>query len=105
MKMPEKKPEDVKKPIGELNAPAPATIVVSLPAEAKLLVDGKATMSQSAERSFVSPALMPGNTYRYTLTAEFLKDGQPVSVTKTIEVSAGAETRVTIEASEAVASR
>jgi uncharacterized protein (TIGR03000 family) len=100
----DKKPED-KKPIGELNAPAPATVIVSLPADAKLLVDGAATTSTSAERTFVSPKLMPNSVYRYTLKAEFMKDGQPVSVTKTIEVRAGMETRVTIDASEAVASK
>ena len=101
----EEKKEEIKKPIGAVTEPTPATIVVSLPAEAKLMVDGAATMSKSAERTFVSPALMPGNLYHYTLKAEVQKDGQTMSVTKTIEVRAGMETRVTIDMSEAVASR
>jgi uncharacterized protein (TIGR03000 family) len=98
----DKKPED-KKPVGEISAPA--TLIVNLPAEAKLLVDGNVTKSTSAERVFVSPALIPGQLYNYTLKAEFNKDGRPVTVTKTVQVRAGLETRVTIEESEAVASR
>jgi uncharacterized protein (TIGR03000 family) len=94
-----------KKEIGAVTAPAPATIVVTLPTDAKLLIDGAATKSTSSERTFVSPELMPGSVYHYTLKAEFMKEGQAVSVTKTIEVRAGLETRVTIEMSEAVATR
>jgi uncharacterized protein (TIGR03000 family) len=96
------KPED-KKPVGEVSAPA--TLIVNLPAEAKLLVDGNVTKSTSSERVFVSPALIPGQLYNYTLTAQFTRDGLPVTVTKTVQVRAGLETRVTIAASEAVASR
>src|SRR5262249_62071242 len=58
----DKKPED-KKPVGEISAPA--TLIVNLPAEAKLLVDGNITKSTSAERVFVSPALIPGQLYNY----------------------------------------
>jgi uncharacterized protein (TIGR03000 family) len=97
------KPEAGK--VGEVTSPTPATIVVNLPADAKLLVDGNTTKSISAERTFVSPALQPNNLYRYTLKAEFQKDGQTMSVTKVIEVRAGLETRVTIDANEAIASK
>src|SRR5262249_6888324 len=102
MKPEDKKPDD-KKPIGEVSAPA--TLIVNLPAEAKLLVDGNVTKSTSAERVFVSPALIPGQLYNDTLTAQFAKHGPPGRVTKTAQVRGGVETRVTIEASEAVASR
>ena len=53
----------------------------------------------------MSPALLPGQSFNYTLKAEFMKDGQTMSVTKLVEVRAGAETRVTFASSEAVASR
>jgi uncharacterized protein (TIGR03000 family) len=76
---------------------APATVVVTLPAEAKLTVDGQPTTSTSTRRVFVSPALTPGNEYTYTLKAEFAQDGKPVQVTKEITVRAGLETKVTIE--------
>jgi uncharacterized protein (TIGR03000 family) len=81
---------------GELNVPAPATIVVSLPADAKLLVDGTPTSSTSAQRSFVSPPLEAGKEYVYTLTATVVRDGQTLETTKRISVRPGAESRVQI---------
>lgn len=107
MPAPEKKPEKIKKPPEEKEAaaPAPATIVVTLPADAKLIIDDHATTSTSAVRTFVSPALEQGKDYVYTLTAQIEKDGKSVSLTKTVKVTAGAETRVNFEATEAVAAR
>jgi uncharacterized protein (TIGR03000 family) len=75
----------------------PATIVVSLPADARLMVDGKATKSTSASRLFVSPALEPGQDYFYTLKAETVIDGQAVAASKRITVRAGKETRVSFD--------
>jgi len=79
---------------GAFLTPAPATIVVTLPAEAKLTIDDAATASTSSPRVFMSPALSPGKAYHYTLKAEYTKDGKPVTVSRQIEVRAGAETRV-----------
>src|SRR5437667_464985 len=69
------KPEKVKAPKPEKGAitPAPATILVSLPAEAKLTVDGTTTTSTSATRLFVSPALEQGKEYFYTLQADLTR--------------------------------
>lgn len=97
MPAPDKKaPEPVKKPKAEdkessLNAPA--TIIVSLPAEAKLFVDDFATTSTTANRVFVSTALEGGKDYFYTLTATV----NDVTVSKKVTVRAGEETRVTLE--------
>ena len=57
-------------------APAPATLIVSLPADAKLTIDDSPTASTSAERTFVSPTLKPGQDYNYTLKAEMVRDAQ-----------------------------
>jgi uncharacterized protein (TIGR03000 family) len=89
-----------KKPVektGELNSAAPATLVVNVPADAKLLVDDAATVSTSTRRVFVSPALPAGREYTYTLKAEFTKNGKAVVVTKDVNVTAGAEISVTLE--------
>jgi uncharacterized protein (TIGR03000 family) len=80
---------------------APATIVVSLPADAKLLVDGAPTTSTSALRTFESPALQVGMDHHYTLKAEFARDGKTVSASKRIAVRAGEETRVSFDLPEA----
>jgi uncharacterized protein (TIGR03000 family) len=78
-------------------APAPATIVVSLPANAQLKIDDYATRSQSATRTLVTPPLTPGQEYHYTLTAEVRRGNEPVTVTKRVPVRAGEETRITLE--------
>ena len=76
---------------------APATIVVSLPADAKLMVDGKATTSTSAVRTFVSPELTPGKSYYYTLKAEVVREGKPVVVEKRVDIAAGTKVNVSFE--------
>ena len=82
----------------EAGISAPATIIVSLPADAKLKVDDYVTTSTSATRVFVSPTLAAGKEYSYTLTGEIAREnGNPVVATKRITVRAGEETRVTLE--------
>jgi len=107
---PDKKitPEPIKdKPKqGTTAVPAPATIIVSLPNEAKLMIDGTVTTSTSARRVFVSPTLNPGKEYHYNLKVEYVQDGKTVELSKKVVVSAGNESTVSFEAPEAtVASR
>jgi uncharacterized protein (TIGR03000 family) len=100
---PIKKPED-KKP--ETLVPAPATIIVSLPADAKLTIDDAATTSTSSMRVFTSPALPVGRDFHYTLKAEFVRDGKPATKSKEVTVRAGEATRVDLnEAAAEVAGR
>jgi uncharacterized protein (TIGR03000 family) len=77
------------KPKKETMLPAPATIVVDLPADAKLLIDNEPTSTTGTNRVFVSPTLNPGREYHYTLKAEIVKDGKAVKVEKVIAVQAG----------------
>jgi len=87
-------------------AEAPATIVVSLPAEARLSIDGNVTSSTSARRVFTSPALQQGETYVYTLRAEIVREGQTIAETQTVTVRAGEQTPVSFNlTSQGVASR
>ena len=65
--MPDKTPGGTK-PKEETSAPA--TIQVSLPANAKLFVDGVATQSTSATRTLVTPELPAGQQFSYTLKAQ-----------------------------------
>ncbi len=80
----------------EARASRSATLVVSLPAEAKLTIDGTPTTSTSASRVFVTPELGEGN-YAYTLQAELTRDGQAVTTSERVTVRAGQETRVALE--------
>jgi uncharacterized protein (TIGR03000 family) len=100
--------EELKKPadLPKASRNAPATIVVSLPEEARLTVDGYVTKSTSAERTFVSPALEGGVNYTYTLIAEMVRDGRTITETQRVNVRAGETTRVPFNFSEqGVASR
>jgi len=92
LKEEEPKKEEKKEPTA-----APATIQVNLPADAKLTIDGAATTSTSASRSFATPTLELGQEYYYTLTAEIVRDGKTLSATKRVAVRAGEEARVVID--------
>jgi uncharacterized protein (TIGR03000 family) len=85
------KPADDKKS-GLDSSTAPATVIVRLPANARLTIDGQATRSTSGVRTFVSPPLTMGKDYQYILKAEGM-DGR--SETRTIDVRAGKITQVT----------
>ena len=82
-----------------------ATIVVTLPADAKLTIDGQATTSTSEHRVFVTPSLPAGHEYHYTLQAEVVVDGRPVTLSKSIVVRAGEQAQVTLAPVSGVAIR
>ncbi len=73
---------------------APAVILVNLPADATLTIDGNATRSVSSERRFVSPDLPVGRDYQYTLVAEVNRNGQMIRQSQRITVRAGEQTPV-----------
>jgi uncharacterized protein (TIGR03000 family) len=68
---------------------APAHIVVNLPQDARLLVDGNPTKQTGASRTFVSPPLQAGIDYSYNLTVEVVRDGKTMSRTKSVPIRAG----------------
>lgn len=74
-----------------------ARIIVRLPADAKLTIDGEPTQSISNVRVFESPPLEQGKTYHYTLRAERRRNNQTETASKTIEVRAGQPTQVTLD--------
>jgi uncharacterized protein (TIGR03000 family) len=92
-----KEKEEKKEKKIETETNAPATLVVQVPADAKLTVGSAITTSEGTKRVFVSPTLEPKRLYKYTVTAEYTKDGKTVSVTKDAIVSAGNETTVSFE--------
>ena len=85
---------------------APATIVVSVPAGAKLMIDDYVARSTGTERTFISPALPTGKDFHYTLKVEYQDQGQARTRTETVAVRAGGVTRVNLSPTgSAVASR
>ena len=87
------------------NTPAPANLMVTLPADARLFVDGHETKSTTGQRLLTTPNLEPGREYHYTLRAEVTRDGQVQHVSQRITVRAGQETPVNLQIPDAVASR
>jgi uncharacterized protein (TIGR03000 family) len=69
--------------------PALASLVVHLPANARLTIDGDPTRATSATRWFVTPPLEPGKTYHYDLKAEVVRDGKQFTETRRVAVRAG----------------
>jgi uncharacterized protein (TIGR03000 family) len=93
-------PEEIKKPKtseSKSEVDAPATINVSLPADAKLMVDETVTKSASGNRLFASPILEAGKEFHYTLKAEIVRNGTTYTAVRRVPVRAGEETRVTLE--------
>jgi uncharacterized protein (TIGR03000 family) len=78
------------------NTPAPATLVVRVPADAALSINGVATRSAAATRTFVSPSLQPGKEFHYTLKAEAVRDGRKVAATQRVAVRAGERKEVVL---------
>jgi uncharacterized protein (TIGR03000 family) len=73
---------------------APATLLVSLPSDAKLTVGGAPTTSTSSERWFLTPSLPRGQDFFYELRAEVERNGKKEVATQRVRVQAGRETRV-----------
>ena len=77
--------------------PAPASLVVHLPADARLTIDGYAPRSTSGTRWFITPPLEPGRTFRYELRAELERGSQRLTQTREVAVRAGQQSEVTIQ--------
>ena len=91
----EPKKAETKPPAASL--PAPAKVLVSLPADATLSIDGHATTSTTAQRTFVSPALEAGKDYQYTIKVEMVREGKTISESKNVTVRAGETTEVSFD--------
>lgn len=76
---------------------APATIFVSLPADAQLTIDDAATTSTSANRVFATPSLENGREYYYTLKAQVTREGKVLTATQRVAVRSGEATRITLD--------
>jgi uncharacterized protein (TIGR03000 family) len=71
-----------------------ATIVVRVPADAKVYFDDTLTEKSGSERSFVTPGLQPGQIFFYTIKAEVTRDGKALTQSQRVNVQAGQTTEV-----------
>jgi uncharacterized protein (TIGR03000 family) len=70
-----------------------ARLIIELPADAKLFVDGQEIKNVSTRKTFSTPALQAGSEYYYEVRAEVMRDGEPVKETRRVIVTAGKEVR------------
>ena len=74
-----------------------ATLVVDVPADAKIFVNGTKTNTLGSQRRYVSTGLMSGQTYSYEVQAVFERDGKEQAVTKNVSLTAGSEVQLAFE--------
>ena len=84
---PADKPKDTDKPKTSLDAAA--HLALTLPADAKLFVDGQLIGGQGERRQFHTPELVAGQAYYYEFQAEFEINGKRETETKRVVVRAG----------------
>ena len=67
-----------------------AQITVRVPPDATLWVDSMQSTQTGPVRTFVTPAtLQPGQSYSYTLKAQWTENGQPVVRERRVDFQAG----------------
>ena len=64
-------------------------VMVWVPYDAKVTINGLATRSVGSRRQFVSYGLKPGFSYKYEIHAEVVRDGKLVEDTRTVTLTAG----------------
>ncbi len=90
----EKIPPPKKKTEDQVQTRTPALVLVTLPAESRLLVSDQVTTITAGERRFQTPPLEPGRDYFYLMRAEIKRGGRTVALTRRVTVRAGEESRV-----------
>jgi uncharacterized protein (TIGR03000 family) len=66
-----------------------AQIVVAVPADAQVWIEGQPTKQTGTSRWFVSPVLNKGEEYQYRIRARWREDGKDVEQTQRLAVHAG----------------
>jgi uncharacterized protein (TIGR03000 family) len=74
-------------------------LIVDVPADAKVFVNGHATTSTGEHRQYVSHGLEAGMRYEYQVRAEIIRDGKVLAETKTVQLSAGSQADVAFDMS------
>ena len=66
-----------------------ATLTVSVPAEARVFVNGILTSSVGAQRQYISRGLTNGHRYTYEVRAQLERNGETVEETRSVQLRAG----------------
>lgn len=80
--------------------PTPAEsglLTVYVPAEAKVLINGRETKTTGTKRQYVSYGLKSGYSYNYTVQVSLIREGKTVETTRTVTLTAGGRESVAFE--------
>jgi uncharacterized protein (TIGR03000 family) len=66
-----------------------ASVSVTVPADAKIWIDGSPTTSVGTQRRFESPPFTPGREYTYEFQVSWKQDGRDVTQKRQVRVRAG----------------
>jgi len=80
--------------------PSPVLIYLTVPADAKLAVDGVPVSQTGPERRLITPPFRIGEKAQYTIAFTFVKDGKTVSVERVIQVEGGKTSRFDLSKDE-----
>lgn len=77
-------------------SPSPrGTVVVRLPADARLFAENRQLRQTGPERTFVTPPLSPEREYTYRFRVEYDRQGETVSISRLVKVRPGQTVHVT----------
>src|SRR5262249_505991 len=82
-------------PAPEADSSNAATLIIRVPADAELWVQGVKMADTGPSRRFVSPALEPGEDYVYRVRARWTRDAGSADQTRNVDVHAG--DRITVD--------
>ena len=66
-----------------------ASLVIDVPADAKIYVNGYKTNTQGSHRSYRSAGLLPGQMYSYEVRAIVEREGKEITQQKTVSLRGG----------------
>lgn len=90
-------PAEVESTQSQRNA---AELIVSLPADAKVYVNGNETRIGGSHRRYMSTGLIPGRSYHYEVQAVVERGGRRTVLTKSTKLTAGSSAKISFEFAE-----
>lgn len=95
---PQPPPQPVTLPVGE-QAPMPssdkAEIIVHVPLDAEVWIEGVKMKQAGSQRRFISPPLRPNLTYAYEIRATWQENGREVTNVNNVRIQAGDRSSIT----------
>lgn len=82
---------------GQKDKNAMTRLIITLPENARLTVNDEPTSKTGSERTFKTPALEAGEKYYYKMKAEYMHDGELVTVEKNIQFTAGKDRELQVD--------